>query len=102
MNANPVPLLSPRQTGRLLLCILLMLSSASGVLAQDSGYDSKTQTNDVMVASVIIDGRPVMKLRGVSSYPANERARRVRNRIIEVARDDSFLGQKPYDSSSGR
>ena len=90
MNANPVPLLSPRQTGRLLLCILLMLSSASGVLAQDSGYDSKTQANDVMVASVVIDGRPVMKLRGVSSYPANERARRVRNRIIEVARDDSF------------
>jgi small-conductance mechanosensitive channel len=59
-------------------------------LAQDPDYNSKTQAVDAMVASVIIDGRPVLKLRGVSSFPAKERAQRVRNQIIGVARDDSF------------
>jgi small-conductance mechanosensitive channel len=42
------------------------------------------------MAPVIIDGGLVVQLRGVSSYPATERAKRVRSKIIEAASDDSF------------
>ena len=42
---------------------------------------------DVITAPVEIDGDVLFRIRGVSSLPASDRAQRIRERIIAVARD---------------
>jgi len=69
---------------------LLLLSASSEIVAQHPEDKIYTPPSDVVLAPVVIDGRLVMELRGVTSYPANERAKTARSRIIEAARDDSF------------
>ena len=44
----------------------------------------------VNLAPVIIDGKKLFRVRGISSYPASRRAGEIRQRIIELARDESF------------
>lgn len=41
-------------------------------------------------APVIIDGKKLFRVRGISSYPATRRASEVRQRIIDIANDESF------------
>src|SRR5688572_25722014 len=42
---------------------------------------------DVITAPVEIDGEVLFRIRGVSSLPATERAQRIRERIVAVAKD---------------
>jgi small-conductance mechanosensitive channel len=42
------------------------------------------------VAAVVIDGETLIYLRGVTSYPAERRAAAVRDKIIALAKEDSF------------
>ena len=68
------------------LFFILLLPFATAVNAQDSEPEPET----VQTAPVIIDGKTLFKLRGVSSYPASQRAAEVRSRIIAVAKDKNF------------
>jgi small-conductance mechanosensitive channel len=79
-----------RRITLLVLITLLSLLTAFDVAAQDPPGPGKSQTHMANMAPVIIDGGLVVQLRGVSSYPATERAKRVRSKIIEAASDDSF------------
>jgi len=44
----------------------------------------------VNLAPVIIDGKKLLRVRGLSSYPATRRASEIRQRIIDLANDPSF------------
>ena len=44
----------------------------------------------VNLAPVIIDGKKLFRVRGISSYPATRRASEIRQRIIDLANDESF------------
>src|ERR1044071_2931368 len=61
--------------------------------AQSSVADDEAEP---MVAPVEIDGTVVLRVRGVSSMPAAERARRVRDRIIAVAADPAIAAESLY------
>jgi len=74
--------------------LLLLLLAAPGVWAQGDAAESGAQPSASMTAPVIVDGRLVAQVRGVSSYPANERAKEIRDRIVKVAKDDSFSVDK--------
>ena len=41
-------------------------------------------------AVVVVDGRPLFRVHGVQSYPAHERAHRIAQQILALARDRSF------------
>jgi small-conductance mechanosensitive channel len=45
---------------------------------------------EVMVAPVVVDGRTLFRIRGISSYPADVRAAAIRDRIISIAKDASI------------
>lgn len=66
-----------------------MLLTAADSVAQ-AAVDPNSRDYVVNTAAVIIDGERLVELRGVSSYPAKERAALVRKRILDAARDDSF------------
>ncbi len=90
MNRAPLQSICYRRAGFLAFTTLLLLTMASGILAQDTLKESTLQFDREHEASVIVDGRLVLKVRGVSSYPANERAQAVRSRILAAAGDKSF------------
>ena len=60
-------------------------SWAQGTPSSEINAQSRAQ-----VAPVIIDGETIMLLRGVTSFPAEQRAAAVRDRIIALAKDESF------------
>jgi small-conductance mechanosensitive channel len=68
------------------LFIILLPAFAPALFAQDSAVEPEV----VKTAPVVIDGKELFKLRGVSSYPAAQRAREVRDRIVAVAKDANF------------
>jgi len=45
---------------------------------------------EVMVAPVVVDGKTLFRIRGISSYPADVRAAAIRDRIISIAKDASI------------
>jgi small-conductance mechanosensitive channel len=65
------------------LCGLLGASA----LAQEP---STADPTGVTQAQVIVDGKKLFRVRGTSSYPASRRAREVRQRIIDLASDETF------------
>lgn len=65
------------------LCGLLGASA----LAQQPSTADPTGVNQ---APVIIDGKKLFRVRGTSSYPASRRASEVRQRIIDLASDETF------------
>ena len=58
--------------------------------AQQAGPAQAIQPAQIRSAPVIIDGKQLFVLRGVSAYPAEQRAADVRDKIIELAQDESF------------
>jgi len=79
-----------RQSVLLALVTMLQLLTVSGLAAQNLEEEARARLNDTMTDTVIIDGKRLFELRGVTSFPASERVSLVRDRIIEVARDESF------------
>ena len=70
--------------GLWLLCCLL---GTSAFAQQPPPVSDPT---GVSLAPVIIDGNKLFRVRGVSSYPATQRASEIRRRIIDLAHDESF------------
>jgi len=58
------------------------------LMAQGSPAQPGSETGTVHVAPVVIDGKQLFLLRGITSYPAHERAKAVRERIIDVAANE--------------
>ena len=66
------------------LCVLLLMTLfPSPVVAQS------TSAETIEVAEVRVDGKMLFRVRGVSAYPASERAAAVSDRIVALARDES-------------
>ena len=79
------------KAGRLLTyCLLLLLLSAGSALAQTKFKDDSLEQDNIMVATVALDGRELFLVRGVASYPASRRAHDVRERIKSVAGDSTL------------
>jgi len=70
----------------LLACCCACLSAASA-FAQ---VDTAAPASPIPTAAVVIDGKTLFHLRGVSAYPAAKRAAEVRERIIQAADDHSI------------
>ncbi|MGA9572701.1 MAG: mechanosensitive ion channel domain-containing protein [Lysobacterales bacterium] len=74
----------------LFLALVLQLLTASELAAQNLKDGNLEQSDNRTTAAVIVDGRILFDLRGVTSFPAKERVKNVRDRIIAAARDKSF------------
>jgi small-conductance mechanosensitive channel len=72
------------------LVLLLMLSGAAASWAQDNAREPVEPTDTIITAPIVVDGKLVFKVRGVSAFPAGERAKVVRGRIVDLAHDKSF------------
>jgi small-conductance mechanosensitive channel len=62
---------------------------AVAISQQNQGRQS-ADASEVPTAPVIVDGRVLFYLRGVSAYPAERRAREVAERIEKIAADEKF------------
>jgi len=69
------------------LFFILLLAAAPGLFAQDG---SQEPTALIHTAPVTIDGRQLLMLRGVTSFPADQRAAMVRDKILTAAKDETF------------
>src|SRR5262245_35958454 len=67
--------------------ILIAVLTVSSVSAQVSGEAAEAA---ITTAPVEIDGVELFRVRGVSSYPAAERARRIKERIEGAAADPTI------------
>lgn len=66
------------------------LLAAAMLLAMAPGSARAETAQEAQTAPVVVDGRVLFELRGVSSYPAERRAAQVREQILELARTPSF------------
>jgi small-conductance mechanosensitive channel len=77
--------------GRIALTALLILAcSVQVAFAQPAEEENAFPFRKVDMAPVIIDGKVLFKLRGVSAFPASIRASEVRSEIVKLAMDKSF------------
>ena len=84
--------LARRSKWRIMPGLLLSLSFLCGFLCT-SAIAQQPATADptgVNLAPVIIDGKKLFRVRGISAYPATQRASEIRQRIIDLAGDESF------------
>jgi small-conductance mechanosensitive channel len=83
----------PFARGSLLLAAATLVACSSPGLAQSVAPATGAQGGveaPIDAAQVVIDGRPLFLLRGISAYPAARRAADVADRIRALARDPSF------------
>lgn len=93
MNSATSQFFSHRRVTFLVLMSLLLLLTAFDSIAQGSADTGQANHDGVNMAPVIIDGRWLVQVRGVSSFPARERAKHVRSQVINAARDASFQAE---------
>jgi len=73
------------------MVLLLGLLLSSFAWAQtDSALTNPQAQPRVQSAPVLVDGQRLFLLRGVTAYPAEQRAAAVRDKIIALAQDESF------------
>jgi small-conductance mechanosensitive channel len=76
---------------RMAMLLLLGLVLASPAWAQTDATATVNQSESkVSSAPVLVDGQRLFLLRGVTAYPAVQRAAVVRDRIVAIAEDESF------------
>jgi len=90
LNLKHFPSLGDRHSGLRIIVLLLMLLVTGGSWAQVENANAVAPADEVLTAPVIVDGRLVLRVRGISAFPASERAKSIRQRIIDTARDESF------------
>jgi len=76
--------------GFLILVFLLGIAVSQTSLAQAAAAPAANVAQPARVAPVTIDGETLFLVRGVTAYPAEQRAENIRSRIIELAQDESF------------
>jgi small-conductance mechanosensitive channel len=79
----------PRFAAARLLALMLAfgLMASADALGQDGEADS---ADGPQTAPVVIDGETLFFLRGVTAFPAAQRAALVRSKIVDLAQDASF------------
>ena len=83
--------LQPVRHFRMGMVLLLGLLLSSVTWAQtDSALTNPQAQPRVQSAPVLVDGQRLFLLRGVTAYPAEQRAAAVRDKIIALAQDESF------------
>ena len=79
---------------RVLMLALMLCGGMAAVVAQEAAPappPSQPQpVDDVRHAPVVIDGQTLFLVRGVSAYPAEQRARQIEQRIAAIAADRSI------------
>lgn len=71
---------------------LFLIGLLQQTVAQSTDdIDSRTGTENSDVAPVIVDGHRIFYVRGLSSYPAEQRAEAISNRITAAASDESVM-----------
>jgi small-conductance mechanosensitive channel len=78
------------RAGLLILALFLAFAASPLVQAQPATATTPDPLGIPATAPVTIDGKTLFRLRGVSAYPAAQRAADVRSRIIEFAKDESI------------
>jgi len=71
------------------LFLLLTISAAPPMAMAQESIAAPIQTQ-VKTVPVVIDGTILFRLRGASAYPAERRAREIQDRIVDLAKDESF------------
>jgi len=83
--------LRPARSLRLAMLLPVLLFCSSLAWSQtDATATSKQPQPRIQSAPVLVDGQRLFLLRGVTAYPAEQRAAVVRDRIVAVAQDESF------------
>ena len=81
---------------RWLLLLFLGLFPLATVLADASGQSpdpllqTARQDDGVMAASVVLDGEPLFRVRGISAAPASSRAEHIRQAIVRLAKQPAL------------
>ena len=86
------PLTDPVLVKPLLVCLVacLTVSLSATLTAQESKDPRDSAAVDAVVtAPVVVDGEVLFHVRGISSLPAGDRARRIRDQVIAAAQDAS-------------
>ena len=85
-------ILAGKSTRQLIPGVLFSLWILSGLVGTSAFAQQPPAAEPAgsSTAPVIIDGRKLFRVRGISSYPATRRASEVRQRIIDLAKDESF------------
>ena len=91
----PAPSTNSRLTPALVL-LLVALSWPGHALAQTGSNKQSTEPTSSAsptMAPIVIDGRTLFSVRGITSYPAQERVKQLRKNFIEAARDLSISAE---------
>ncbi|MGE5153493.1 MAG: mechanosensitive ion channel family protein, partial [Bdellovibrio bacteriovorus] len=87
-----------------LLWALTLAAWATGAEHQAApSPDAELEAESVATAPVVLDGKTLFLVRGLSAFPAEERAERIRGRIEVLARDPEFRPDalSPVESELG-
>ena len=92
--------------GALLLAAALAATTLPAIAAQERAGESaaaELEAETAPSAPVELDGRRLFQVRGVSAYPAEQRAERIQNRIEALARNPDFRAEalRPVESEVG-
>ena len=87
---RPICVTQKRLVTLLTVALLSVFFMASHAWAQEKPPAEIKSQPRAHVAPVAIDGETLMYLRGVTSYPAEQRAATLRDRIVALAQDESF------------
>ncbi|MBW2505788.1 MAG: mechanosensitive ion channel [Deltaproteobacteria bacterium] len=85
----------PRRTASILrlffICLIILFTKFSLVPAQEpTGLYQGSEFLTSATAPVIVDGKELFRVSGVTSYPAKDRARKIATRIKNLAEDRTF------------
>jgi len=81
------------QLAMIVLALTLPLANAAAQQTDTQPASSEDSTVNIQSAPVKLDGHTLFRVRGVSAYPADQRARVIADRIRAVAKDHAFNAQ---------
>ena len=81
------------QLAMIVLALTLPLANAAAQQTDTQPAPSEDSTVSIQAAPVKLDGHTLFRVRGVSAYPADQRARVIADRIRAVAKDHAFNAQ---------
>jgi small-conductance mechanosensitive channel len=90
------PFISRWRRNAIVSCLLafgfLLWASVVAVVHAAGGQEGGAQSDagGVDTAEVVVDGREILTVRGITAFPAERRAREIRNAIIAVAEDETI------------
>ncbi|HET6592216.1 MAG TPA: hypothetical protein VFG48_04825, partial [Xanthomonadales bacterium] len=73
-----------------LYLLVLLAGLVASATAAAQGQAQKTPSPPLNSAPVIIDGQRLFELRGVTAYPAEQRAAAIREAIVALAANERF------------